>query len=64
MPGTFSDLWLFWLGAFVVIEAAAILRPQPGDTLSEHVWRWFRGWRRWLLAGFLAWLFVHLVFGV
>jgi hypothetical protein len=60
--------WLGWLLMFLAIEAGALLNKQPGDTLSEHVWRWFsvkrkgKGWRwrRAALATFLAWLLLHL----
>lgn len=62
--------WIMWLAMFVVIEGAAIIRKEPDDTLSEHVWRWFkiresRQWnvRRWALAIFLVWLLIHLVAG-
>ena len=63
--------WLLWLAMFGVIEGAAILRKEPGDTLSEHVWKWFsvkdkaRGWRqrRSVLALFMVWLSAHLVLG-
>lgn len=34
-------LWLAWLGAFVAIEGRALANKTPGDTLSEHVWKWF-----------------------
>ena len=33
--------WLVWLGAFVAIEGPALANKTPGDTLSEHVWKWF-----------------------
>ena len=69
---TFTWLWIIWLAFFVVIEAAAIIRKDPDDTLSEHVWAWFKikdkprawTWRRVVLAGFLAWLLVHMVAGI
>ena len=31
-------------------------------TLSRHVWAWFAGWKRGVLAAFLAAVFAHLVF--
>jgi hypothetical protein len=57
---------------FLVVEGAAITNRDRGDTLSEHVWKWFSvkekalGWkqRRAVLAAFLAWLTAHLVGGV
>lgn len=33
--------WLAWLAAFAVIEGAALFNKKDGDTLSEHVWKWF-----------------------
>ncbi|MFF3055009.1 hypothetical protein [Streptomyces sp. NPDC057909] len=36
-----SWLWVGWLAAFVVIEGKALFNKTEGDTLSEHVWRWF-----------------------
>lgn len=33
--------WLAWLGAFVAIEGPALANKTSGDTLSEHVWKWF-----------------------
>jgi hypothetical protein len=67
--------WLIWIGAFCVIEGAALARKQRNDTLSEHVWRWFKvgGDTRptplvWLLRLPLivggVWLTMHLTFGI
>ncbi len=68
--------WLGWLGAFVAIEGKALFNKSPGDTLSEHVWRWFAtaqgstgtpsGWvriRRFSLLAFMGWLTVHFLTG-
>lgn len=57
---------------FVVIEGWALINKDRGDTLSEHVWKWFRirekprQWtvRRAALAVFLVWLLVHMVAGI
>jgi hypothetical protein len=67
--------WLAWLAAFVVLEGKALADKRRGDTLSEHVWRWFgvkaqdpmpSGWVRFrrfsLLAG-LVWLTLHFLTG-
>lgn len=67
----FTVAWVFWIAMFAVIEGAAIVRKERGDTLSEHVWRWFsvadkpRGYkmRRFVLLVFLVWLIVHLLTG-
>jgi hypothetical protein len=72
----YTIAWLVWLGAFGVIEGRALFNKQPGDTLSEHVWRWFAtqqgstgtpsGWvrmRRFTLLAFLAWLSAHFLTG-
>ena len=34
--------WIIWLLAFVGLEGAAIKNKNPGDTLSEHVWKIFK----------------------
>jgi hypothetical protein len=65
----FSVAWLMWLAMFGVIEGVALVRKEPGDTLSEHMWRWFavkdkpNGWRarRSVLGVFLVWLTGHLL---
>lgn len=72
----YTIAWLSWLGAFGVIEGMALANKRPGDTLSEHVWRWFAtgqgssadpsGWvrlRRFSLLAFMAWLSVHFLTG-
>ena len=64
--------WLVWLGMFLVVEGFAIFNKERGDTLSEHIWKWFRindkprqwTWRRAVLAIFLVWLTVHMVAGI
>lgn len=63
--------WLLWGAMFLVIEGKALVDKDRGDTLSEHIWHWFRvkdkpgGWvaRRYVLAAFLAWLSLHLTTG-
>lgn len=65
-------MWVAWLLMFLAIEGAAIFNKDKGDTLSEHVWAWFKikdkprewTWRRAVLAGFLVWLLVHMVAGI
>ncbi|QPB09990.1 hypothetical protein CPT_Sitrop_076 [Streptomyces phage Sitrop] len=67
-------LWVGWLAAFLVIEGVALKRKAPGDTLSEHVWKWFHTdkltkptgttrLRRFVLLAFMAWLSVHFLTG-
>jgi hypothetical protein len=69
-----SWLWVCWLGAFAVIEGVALVRKDKGDTLSEHVWKWFHTQqgqktdgttrlRRFGLLAFMAWLAVHFLTG-
>ena len=68
----FTIAWLLWLAMFLVVEGIALFRKERGDTLSEHVWKWFRihdkprqwTWRRAVLAIFLVWLLVHMVAGI
>lgn len=71
-PSGFTLMWVFWIATFGVIEGIALARPAKGDTLSEHVWRWFHvadqdvpWWRllRAVLAGFCVWLGIHFVGG-
>lgn len=71
----FTVMWVGWIAAFVVIEAVAIFNKKKGDTLSEHVWRWFgvpdesakvkKAFTvgRFALGAFLVWLTGHLTFG-
>ncbi|MGW4158710.1 hypothetical protein [Streptomyces sp. NPDC004788] len=73
-----SWLWVGWLAAFCAIEGRALFNKTEGDTLSEHVWKWFgtaqiakaagqpTGWvrlRRFALLAFMAWLSVHFLTG-
>lgn len=63
--------WVLWLVMFLAIEGAALVNRDRGDTLSEHVWKWFglRGkpsgyrWRRFAFLAFWAWLTVHFFTG-
>lgn len=56
--------WLLIGLLFAALEALALIDPDSGDTLSEHVWGlldfhpllWFLG------AGFLLWLSRHFLF--
>jgi hypothetical protein len=67
----FTIAWVMWLAMFGVIEGVALVRKEPGDTLSEHIWKWFSvkekaaGWkaRRAVLTAFLAWLSAHMLGG-
>lgn len=69
---SYTWAWAIWIGMFAIIEGAALMRKEPGDTLSEHVWDWFdagkkpRGWtlRRIGLGAFMLWLTAHFLFGV
>jgi hypothetical protein len=64
--------WIFWFAFFAVVEGFALVDKRRGDTLSEHVWRWFKikdkprqwTWRRAVLGVFLMWLLVHMVAGI
>lgn len=67
----YTAAWATWLLMFAAIEGAALADKREGDTLSEHVWRWFsiknksRGWRlrRAALLAFLAWITGHFMTG-
>ena len=72
-----SWLWISWLAAFVVLEGITLARKAPGDTLSEHVWKWFAvgrpgnrpavtglvQLRRFALLAGVAWLAAHFLTG-
>lgn len=58
--------WLIWVLAGVALELCALVRPAPGDTLSEQVWRVFSDatfgkFAAWMLTAFLFWLAFHFV---
>lgn len=67
----YTALWIFWVIMFGAIEGPAIANKQPGDTLSEHVWRWFAikdkspQWRvrRLALLSGMVWLATHFLSG-
>ena len=69
----FTIGWAVWIAGFFALETPALLRKQPGDTLSEHMWDWFhiRDTRptalTWIGRGLLLiagiWLTGHLAFG-
>ena len=70
----FEIAWAAWAGAFIVIEGVALYRKQPGDTLSEQVWKIFhtsKGQkrdkttqaRRAVLVMGLGWLVAHFLTG-
>ena len=67
----YTVLWILWILMFAVIEGFALKDKAEGDTLSEHVWKWFsikkkgKGWRarRFALLAFLAWLVLHFLTG-
>lgn len=65
MGDGFTWSWVAWLAAFGVIEGIALFNKRKGDTLSEHVWKWFpKNTARGLgLFAFMAWLFMHFVSG-
>lgn len=69
----FTIFWISWAFAALTVEIYALARKDRGDTLSEHVWKWFKvsdsrptvwtwAWRAPLFV-FLVWLTGHLVFG-
>ena len=65
-----TALWLIILGAGAALELYTLGTKAPGDTLSEHVWRWFQikggrtqqARRAGLLLG-MVWLTVHFLSG-
>jgi len=68
-------LWVGWIVIFLVIEGAALINKERGDTLSEHVWSWFqlkgrkdgkKPWQmvlRFVFVAFWIWLTLHFLTG-
>lgn len=63
----YTILWILWGLSFFIVEGFALKNDMPGDTLSEHLRKWFRvdtrpGRTAWLVTfgGFAAWFFVHI----
>ena len=64
-------LWIVWLALFLMIEIPAVLDKTPGNTFSEHLWKWASmkdkgtAWRvrRLILLIVLIWLIAHLLTG-
>lgn len=67
MISIWTGLWLIWIFGFFAIEIPALLNKEEGDTLTDHVRKWFstteksKWWivRRIFLLTFLIWLIVH-----
>ena len=66
----YTAAWVTWLAAFALVEGVALADKDQGDTLSEHVRKWFRTHTRggklafavaWL--GFAGWFLVHILAG-
>jgi hypothetical protein len=65
---TWTVLWILWALGFFAIEIPAIRNDIKGDTLSEHLRRWFRvdthtGRTIWLVTSalfFVAWFIPHI----
>jgi hypothetical protein len=62
-----SALWIAWGLCFAGIEGVALANDARGDTLSEHLRRWFRtdthlGRSLWVTASgiFFGWFVVHI----
>lgn len=72
--------WLAWLAAvfagFLPVEVYALATRHTEHTLSGTVWTWTSNdlthpwnigswtWPHWLLAAFMIWLTLHLVWGL
>lgn len=72
MNDVYTWLWIGWIALFGVIEGAALINKDKGDTLSEHIWKWFsvkeesspkKTLRMVSLGGFLTWLVIHFLTG-
>jgi len=64
-PSGWTLLWLVWIGA-LLLDVVAAVKEREGTralTLSRNVWKWFdTGWKRSVLAAFLAAVGAHLVY--
>ena len=66
-----TTAWILWIVMFFSIEVPALINRRMGDTLSEHIWKWFSmkdksdQWRirRFCLLSGLMWLVAHLLSG-
>ena len=75
MSDPFTWFWILWILAFIIIEGAALIRKDRGDTLSEKTWKWFslkgskdklKPWQVLVRIGFISfwvWLTIHFLFG-
>lgn len=67
----FFIMWFGWGMIFLFLEAYALFRRAPEDTLSEQVQKgtlsrsglWNAVWKS-LVGALIVWLFFHLVFGL
>lgn len=69
----FDVFWVSVLLAGGTVELVALKRPAPGDTLSEHMWKWLRVADprptlpfivlRALTAAVMVWLAGHFAMG-
>lgn len=61
---SYSVWWAALLTIGGVLEAVAIYRRGPGDTLSEHVWAVMLGWPGAPIYAVLAWVLLwHFPWG-
>lgn len=64
----FTIGWIVWALGFAVLEGVALVNKRKGDTLSEHVWKYFdvdtKRWTflRFVLTAGMVWLTGHFVF--
>jgi hypothetical protein len=67
----YTGAWIICIVMFFAIEGPALINKRYGDTLSEHIWKWFSvkeksgQWRlrRFCLIAILSWLSAHLLSG-
>ncbi len=71
-PAWFTYGWYLWWVLFVILEGLALFNREDGDTLSEHIRKWFRvkdprptafTWvMRSILMVTLLWFITHFFF--
>lgn len=69
----YTAAWLALIAFGLTVEGIALADKDPGDTASEHIWKWFgvKGkngggwtWKRYVLAALMVWLTGHFVWGL
>jgi hypothetical protein len=60
---SYSIAWALIVLQIVAVEAVALTRRRPGDTLSEHVWSLLLTPAGAFVIALLVWCLYHFAFG-